>query len=773
MTLLDEVRDVCTRLAPHGWAELMAAHGLDLTAADLSSELAKPLPGMDRSIPGFEDFALEGQRGIEPGDPDRSLLYHALASPTVLQVDGADLGAFPTPAELEAVEDYVFGVRPPSLPELAGRAGGDLLAVAVFATEYRSAVDSVHRRHAQLCFARTGVARVGTREPGYDAPRRGFSPFVSGDPHAIRVLPARYSAWIAVQRRGDEASFGPMRFSFRARHPELFGHGPDDPVDPRDDSRTFWVPLHKLFDGPECVQGLDLRVDLRAHHVNEKLRRVHREMGRRGADSGWSAPDIDRPPFRFTDGIAEFSARRDDGRGLLVPVPHPAVVAEAVYQGRPLTFRVPPEGELGSRTFFLPTLELTADGDPRRAPEYLHVRTAPGEPVTDLNDLADPAARVREGDYQAQHYVDFTGDGWIEPVCPQLRVTVPRTVPAYSVVAAPDFFFRCEQRDVMEWWLQRVPSALRETLWARRPFTLADERIAPNLKLNNVDFRAGDPSVPTAGFREADDTVTAVVSLPLRSPVAQRPLQDPHRERHNPLPDGAAGVFAPGWDTSFDTSGGVPHLAAYGLGSPFPEDSKLCAALSTFWPAVAPDAGRSFSQVFPTVSPLTDEEIGSTGDLPWDGVRGPRPVAGADVVEYASFDHVDYVVNALAGRFTLALTGRVGTVEYMGRIVAMARAYLAVGVAPGDPRGKQAWNVLSFRAAGPGDADLGAAEAATGQDLGADVWRVEMYQPAPVAEQPADHRLRRFRVRERRLVLVGGAPVVLVRTGEDWQVRHV
>jgi hypothetical protein len=346
-------------------------------------------------------------------------------------------------------------------------------------------------------------------------------------------------------------------------------------------------------------------------------------------------------------------------------------------------------------------------------------------------------------------------------------------VPAYSLVAAPDFFFRCEQRDVMEWWLQRVPSALRASLWGRPPFTLADERIAPNLKLNNVDFRAGDPAVPKAGFRDTDDTVTAIVSFPLRPPVVQRPVQDPHRDRHNPLPDGAAGIFAPGWDTSFDTTAGVPHLAAYGLGSPFPEDSKLCAALSTFWPAVAPDAGRSFSTVFPTVSPLTDEEVGSTGDLPWDGVPGPRPTAVADVAEYASFDHVDYVVNALAGRFTLALTGRIGTAEYTARVLAMARAYLAVGVPPGDSAGKRAWNVLSFRAAGPGDPDLRAAENATGQDLGDDVWRLEMYQPAPVAQQPADHRLRRVGVRERRVVLVGGAPLVLLQAGGAWTVRFV
>ena len=74
-----------------------------------------------------------------------------------------------------------------------------------------------------------------------------------------------------------------------------------------------------------------------------------------------------------------------------------------------------------------------------------------------------------------------------------------------------------------------------------------------------------------------------------------------------------------------NNSRGVEHLAAYGLGSPFPEDSKLCAALSTFWPAVAPDATRSFqpnpsNASWPSVSPLTDTEIGIEGDLPWDGI---------------------------------------------------------------------------------------------------------------------------------------------------------
>ncbi len=41
MTLIDNVQDVCRRLAPHGWAGLLAKHGLDITTPDLTEELAK------------------------------------------------------------------------------------------------------------------------------------------------------------------------------------------------------------------------------------------------------------------------------------------------------------------------------------------------------------------------------------------------------------------------------------------------------------------------------------------------------------------------------------------------------------------------------------------------------------------------------------------------------------------------------------------------------------------------------------------------------------
>jgi hypothetical protein len=760
MPLIDDVAKVCERLAPKGWDKLLKKHGLDITKADLEAELAKDLPGIDRDVPGFEDFASEGRRAIDPGNPARSLLYHAIASPNVLQVDRKDLKAYPTLAEIEAVENYVFAAKLPSLADLNALAAGNLIAIVVFAYDYRPAIDTVQRNRADLCFSRTGVARVGTKPAFYEARHRGFLPFIDkDDDHAIRVLPARYAPYVAVQRLGDENAFGPMRFSFQRQNPAIFPGSSD----PGDETRKFWVPIHKLFSGTECIRGMDLQVELRAHHVNEKIRRIHIELTRRGEDTGHAVPEIDQPPFRFTEDIAALDAATDSGKGLLIPVPHAALVEAAVFLDRPLTFVVPaiPSND------FAPSLQISSEADgSRHAPEYVHVRHAPDERLPNLNDLADPATKVLDGGFNAQHYVDFTGDGWIEPICPQLRPELPRFIAAYSVVTAPDFFVLCDQRELMDWWLQRAPSALRKFIWETPPKALSDERIAPNLKLNNSDFHPGDRTLPNAGFRSDDDTAPAIVSMPVVGPVVGRPLIEMSRDRHNCLPDGAAGVFAPGWDTSFDVTDGTPHMAAYGLGSPFPEDAKLCAALSTFWPAAAPDAGRTFSQVFPTVSPLTDEEIGQRGNLPWDGVAGPRPTttAAKPLVEYADFDHVDYVESALDGKFSLRLTGAIGTARYIARVLAMARAYRALGVTT--RKAKALWNVLSFREIQATDLDLKAAQEAAGGDilLNGDLFRFEMYQPTNTAKQPADFRRKNKAVTVHTILFVGGNSRVLVKS---------
>ncbi len=740
MALIDDVGAICQRLAPAGWKTLMQRHGLDLTSPNPGAELKKELPDINRRIVGFEDFANEGKRGVEPGMPARSLLYHALASPDVVEDGtGRPLRVFPTLSDLETVENYVYGVRPPSLADLKARANGGLLAIVVFAYEYRPGRESVHRRHADNCFSRTGVARVGTADAAYNERSRGFQPFADdSDSNGIRVLPSRFAPYVAVQHQGDDEDYGPMQFKLRQSNPQLFGSS--------DENRLFWIPLHKLFSGTECIQGLNLDVNLEAHHMNEKLRRIHLQLAALGHPA-LEPPEIDQPPFRFSEGIAEWSSDSRLGSGVLVPVAHPNLVAAAARDGTPVTFSVPPNQDSGLG----PSLTIASEEGFRHAPEFVHVRHAVGADgtVRDLNDQPEVLQAVLSGGYQALHYIDFAGDGFVRAQAPELATDIPRNVPAYSVVTAPDFYPNCDQRELIEWWVQVVPTALRDGTWSTPPLTLSDERLAPNIELPDVDFRP------------EDDTVTAIVSQPLPGPVRPRRLPIRQIERHTHLPDSAAGVFAPGWDTSRDRTNGVAHLAAYGLGSPFPEDAKLCAALSTFWPAAAPDAGRSFSRTFPTVSPMTDEEIGSVGDSPWDGVAGPKVVG--DVVDYPSYDHVDYVHQALEGRFSVALTGKVGVEEYKARVLAMARVYLAAGIQGPEER---EWMVASFRAAAPRDPLLLEAQAEAGTRLANPVFAVQLLQRGNERPDPNDHRRVHVEIGERIMAFVGALAVVLVRHGE-------
>jgi hypothetical protein len=248
-------------------------HGLDITADDLKKELLEELPSINRQIEGFEDFAIEGKRGIEPGNPSRSLLFHAVASPNVIKkANGQELDAFPTLAEIEKVENFIYGIQPPSLQQLRNKAkeivslvngqgsGNNLeeaaMAVVVFSSEYRPAPETVHQKHADNCYSRTGVARVGTDEPLYDNRRRGFLPIVNNKPTAFRVLPARYAAYIAIQLTGNKDIFGPLRYRLNRNS--------------NAESKS-WVPLHKLFSGNECLKDINLNVDLRAFHKKKKL----------------------------------------------------------------------------------------------------------------------------------------------------------------------------------------------------------------------------------------------------------------------------------------------------------------------------------------------------------------------------------------------------------------------------------------------------------------------------------------------------------------------
>jgi hypothetical protein len=493
------------------------------------------------------------------------------------------LRAYPTLAEIDTLENYIFATRRISLNTLRAKNGGWPIAVATFATHYRNASNSVGGTHAQLCFSRTGICRIGNLAPLYDPRLRNFIGFDDHHPFAFHVVPRRFSAYLAVQMPGDSALSA--------------GVVPQDRLD-TDAKRQFWVPLHKLFDGPECIAGMNLRVVSTRGMLNDQLAVFHRFLESEGLQNNWSGADLEQYPFVIRDEkIASLSPDRQYGPSVLVPRPS-AMVEEAHYKGARLTFPVDPRyaaapGRIQmSSMFVLPGAEVPLspkyldDAEQmtaRPAPQYINVRhhVVDGE-IDNLNDHPDMLDIIRRGNYQAQHYLDGSGDGWVASTCPELaRKGIAVSRPAFAMVSLPDFLPGLSQRELMLWWNGTVPAPLRDTLWGVPPLALSQTRIAGNVELPGNRF-------------SIDDTVSAIVSLPqgldgAPPSGATQVTNGALRMDKVGLPDGAAGLFDPGWDGSMGVRRGpdgmlMRFLASHGLGSPFLEDAKICAALGSYWP---------------------------------------------------------------------------------------------------------------------------------------------------------------------------------------------
>jgi len=510
---------------------------------------------------------------------------------------------------------------------------------------------------------------------------------------------------------------------------------------PSDNALDFWIPIHKLFNGTECITDLDLKIEYSAFHYNDKIRRT------RAITLGLPAVPT-TAPFQFSTGIAELSTDASLGSGIIMPVPHPRLVEEASVKGHLLTYKVPS----GPKAFAAlePGANTSADGaEIRPAPAYVHARTEVRNGVAiDLNNdplRPDVNNTVSQGDYEALHYVDFTGDGRVSATIAALAgksEVASATIPSYSLVGAPDFFVSAGQRELFE----TVPNRF----WGVAPAPLCDTRLPANLQM------------PGNNFNASDKTIAAIVALFGPNPTGTAIPQSFDADRHSCLPDDCAGVFAPGWDVSTDvkrvSNARVQHLAAYGLGSPFPEDSKLCAALSAFWPAVAPDASRSMSPntgnaaLRATVAPLTDEEIGQVGSLPWDGVVGPKVsiFSGAEFLDCEKFLHVDYVRNALDGRFSPRLTTQISSDEYRMRMQSIARVYDIVG------GNRNMRFVVSFRKVAAGDPELQRAQIDSSRVLAGDIYRVDLITGGSDTEQPhpTDFRRMLLPIQDRQFFLI-------------------
>ena len=680
MSLEQAAFDYLHGLAPPWAALFRRVAGLDLAAPDLRAALTAPRE-IDRTLPGFGDFDPSSNAAIVPGDPASSLLYHALASPLV-KPDGLAPHDYPSIAALDLIENYILSLAP-----LDARSIPSDAVIAVFAYEYRPAPATTHRRQADFVYSRTGVSRVGEQDTAWDGPNRCWLNIADGA-SAFSVMPARFAAFLALWRRRTPAGVS------------VLGDAQEG-----DDTRQFLLPFRKLFADPGCIQGAELTVTFAEYHRREKLRRIFTETDLP------KPPGLDAPPYlRDSTSQAESIARlQPAGSSVLVSArPESLIRLARLPSGEIASLTVPPRRAVPLIDFSLnrdngsPSSMMIITGGlliagveaflqsfadvklrPRNAPEFVNIRhRLTGDPERPVEDLSlvlgdDFDSVMAEGGFRAALFEDSIADGCLVAAVTGLPGTMP-SLPGFSVLGAPKFFPYADEIDIED-WVEEYPSHNRQDQFQKGgPTPLNLGRFPPNLTLIRPDTKA-------PAFSTADDTAVALVgqpyiagSGPTQTRLAEQDLRPEHRTTTF-LTDGCSGVFAPGWDVTFsEQQGGTRFYSTFGLGSPFPEDVKLCAAANAFWPAASPDAARTFNRG-PTAIPMLDPELGYHPDNPrrvgppsfgWDGEQGPF-IAG-NAVDYASITRSDYVSHALTDKtFSGARLKDVDSVELIARMDAL------------------------------------------------------------------------------------------------------
>jgi hypothetical protein len=703
MALIDDVKVLLNRLAPLGWKDLLAKHGLDIAAANLEAELGRSLfSTLRRDLKGFEDFTVTGTRAIEPGSPAKSLLYHALASadvhPTADGNPSNDPKVYPSIDELDTLENYIYSRAKRKVSAFSNP------VIVIVAYQYRNAARTPHGKHADLAYSRVGVSRVGTEGYRYDGALRSFSSTPKSGGRGFAVLPARYGAFIAEYRNPSAADSILRTVAL-------------------DRNLVFTFPVHKLFPGPECLFNengtpLDLKsVQFVEYHINEKLRRIHTNVP---DNPGFVPPlaifDLNRPPF-IRDSLNAPDLVQVEKHGasiLIVPHAHPTMVRTATQRVGPkdeiARFKVPRAVVSANRSNrFLTSLQLQAqEENGRAAPEYANIRhevvsTATQQTVRDLITLknSEYVKKLQDGGYEAAHFIDDTCDGAISIRQPT-ELSLP-ILPAYSLVTAVDFFPQVDQTEIQKWvekissrpiglaspniqFAQGAPTPLSDGRFGlnRTATRLQNSQNIPNPTLPDPTQTAASGKKAFVRSEAANLTTTAIVSSAASGNAFRAVLTAAVANPISWLPDAAADVFAPGWDISEHSDSTGFFYAAYGLGSPFPEDSKLCAALNSFWPAAAPDTARTFGNGS-TGFPLLDSELGYhpqhprvvAGEVPsrpgCDGEFAPffESAGGTSVINFADLNRSDYVTNALNGLFGLNGLETVTADEMIARMEAL------------------------------------------------------------------------------------------------------
>lgn len=697
-----------------GWSDhLRRLTGLELDpdASTLDTHLFQTLD--TAAFPGFA-----GVRAIQPGDPAMSLVYHVLATGGLTMAAADRDEVYPTLDQIDRLENYIYARQ--RLPESL-----DDYVLATFAYQYRPSYKTPHRHHADLVFSRTGVARVGTLPPVYVPSARAHAAVTAPEAAGqdLPVTPARYALFLARRVRGHEPRIGKEAGDWR---------------------RDFLIPERKIFEGCSSLAGSALWFE--QSHRDEKLQRMVDNAQMRLPAGRF---DVRRAPFlrqsesstiTVTNKSEDLVALQSSGSSVLLVPCDAALVRPAEQDGHRVRIMVPPfdhvlSKELSNRRytslkllkerlreavdfFFSDVLfrggrRTTGFRSPRNAPVFVNIRYEMEEqgnkPAVHIGaDRQDLERTVRNGCYWAGLFLDGLCDGCVVGrVEPGAGIRSLPVLPAFSLVAAPDLFPKLDPLDLNDLDSMFLEGGTEAASGGRLPAN-------PNITLPKTAVQAF-PSQPQHPIEEAvSDTITAVVSAaPGERRVSSSSLSWPGP---NTLPDTSSNVFAPGWDLTFsrDSAKEGTYFSTLGLGSPFAEDMKLCAAANGMWPGVSPDASRTFfpslagvvtvrgSKRPPTATPLLDEELGFHPLAPavadhgqqacrgWDGEHGPFLVvreptrSGRRIaIDFADVNRVDYVENVLQQRFDFTRLRMIDSGEMIRRMAALRRCITALpGSAP-------------------------------------------------------------------------------------------
>ena len=699
-------------LTKNGWGTYLKntiGVNLSLTGDALRAELLKDLDPnslkklTDDPTSGFDDFA--GMNLIKPGFPAFSLLYHALASP---RVRSTSLAAFPDLVQLDALENYIYALAEwDHIKQVYEVKSNEDLVMAIFAYEYRPAFKTPHHQHADLVFSRTGVARVGQHDMNYDQLNRCFTNQPkSGVPvQKVAVVPARYGLFIAKRVKSNEV--------------DLMTSGiykPGDKFDDHMDSdRTFLQPIRKVFQH-DLLFG-EGQLKFQEAHKSEKLAKLAEHTDLK------FYKDL-KPTVRDSSYLIVQDSKMTNVNSSFLVISQPKELIRLAKEGnKPLYFLVPAmipgkDGYSKNRYFTsfntqdVQDVELLVKlkgNEYQKIPnEYTEPRTQPlFLNISHQQDTLIPAGYrevvkdakfedyLNDGLYQSPLFEDSICEGKVTAQiamdhAPALQGLYKECLPAFSIVTAPDFFPQVDNFDLMDYDVAPGKLVNTSNFYEGGVASLATARLTPNPKLI-VPNSASDNQTYTAVLSQKSKSAVPAA----KSGIFNNPSLPKGYMVSGYLPDVASSVFAPGWDITYsaDKPGSTDvYLSTEGLGSPFVEDMKLCAASNGMWPASSPDSARTYQGSLDpwsrnaTAIPLLDDELGFHKNSPaglamhketfgWDGVQGPFLERYDDKwrINFADMGRADVVQNALEGNVDMSKLRTLTSAELIARMACLRR----------------------------------------------------------------------------------------------------